>query len=32
VNVWTPPVEAVPRLQRVGVDGVVVDDWDVAVE
>jgi glycerophosphoryl diester phosphodiesterase len=31
VNVWTPPVEAVPRLQRVGVDGVIVDDWDVPV-
>lgn len=29
VNVWTPPVEEVPRLRRVGVDGVIVDDWAV---
>jgi glycerophosphoryl diester phosphodiesterase len=29
VNVWTPPVEAVPRLSEVGVDGVIVDDWAV---
>lgn len=31
VNVWTPAVEAVPRLRRAGVDGVIVDDWDVDV-
>jgi glycerophosphoryl diester phosphodiesterase len=29
VNVWTPPVEAVPRLSEVRVDGVIVDDWAV---
>lgn len=30
VNVWTPPVETVPELAEVGVDGVIVDDWSVA--
>lgn len=29
VNVWTPPVDVVPRLRDVGVDGVIVDDWAI---
>ena len=27
VNVWTPPLEALPGLRAAGVDGVIVDDW-----
>jgi glycerophosphoryl diester phosphodiesterase len=29
VNVWTPPAAAVPGLAEAGVDGVIVDDWEV---
>lgn len=29
VNVWTPPPSDVATLESLGVDGVIVDDWDV---
>lgn len=28
VNVWTPPSRLAPRLRGLGVDGVIVDDWE----